>query len=60
MSLAGNKKRIAEQRAAKEEFDKKPVEEQNKTTRNSYINDKLKLIVDKQIRSARTKINKAK
>jgi len=42
------------------EFDKKPVEEQNKTTRNSYINDKLKLLIDKQIRSARTKINKAK
>ena len=42
------------------EFDKKPVEEQNKTTRNSYINDKLKLFLDKQIRSARTKINKAK
>ncbi len=42
------------------EFDKKPIEEQNKTTRNSYINDKLKLIIEKQIRSARTKINKAK
>ena len=42
------------------EFDKKPVEEQNKTTRNSYINDKLKLLIEKQIRGARTTINKAK
>jgi len=42
------------------EFDNKPPEEQAKEYRESYINDKVKLIIDKQIRKARSIISKDK
>jgi len=42
------------------DFDNKPPEEQAKEYRESYVNDKIKLIIDNQVRKARSKISKTK
>ena len=57
-ALAGSAEGLVE--SFGREFDNKPPEEQAKEYRESYINDKIKLIIDKQIRKARSKISKNK
>ena len=56
--LAGSAEGLAE--SFGREFDNKPPEEQAKNKRESYVNDKIKLIIDKQVRKARSKISKNK
>jgi len=57
-AVAGSAEGLAENFGR--EFDKKPPEEQAKEYRESYINDKIKLFIDKEIRKARSNMTKKK
>ena len=56
--LAGSAEGLAE--SFGREFDNKPPEEQAKNKRESYVNDKIKLMIDKEVRGARSSIAKTK
>ena len=56
--LAGSAEGLAE--SFGREFDNKPPEEQAKENRESYVNDKIKLMIDKEVRGARSNIAKTK